>query len=71
MTLKVSLDCGRTWSACTPGLIDFEQYPALLLRFVESGEEELPSWIAPCLQRPLDARSIIREQPVGLWYLLT
>ena len=65
MTLKVSLDCGRTWSACTPGLIDFEQYPALLLRFVESGEEELPSWIAPCLQRPLDARSKIGNNPLG------
>jgi len=59
MTLKLSLDGGSTWSAYTPGLIDFEQYPTLLLRFVESGEEELPSWIAPCLQRPLDARSII------------
>ena len=66
MTLKVSLDCGRSWSACTPGLIDFEQYPALLLRFVESGEEELPSWIAPCLQRLLNARSMAREQPVEL-----
>jgi hypothetical protein len=66
MTLNVSLDGGSTWSAGTPGLIDFEQYPALLLRFVDGGEEELPSWIAPCLQRPLDARSIIREQPVEL-----
>ena len=52
MTLKVSLDCGRTWSACTPGLINFEQYPALLLRFVENGEEELPSWIDPRVLSP-------------------
>jgi hypothetical protein len=66
MTLKVSLDSGSTWSACTPSLIDFEQYPALLLRLVDGGEEELPSWIAPCLQRPLDARPIIREQPAEL-----
>ena len=63
MTLNVSLDGGSTWSVCVPGLIDFEQYPALLLRFVDAAtEEELPSWIAPrvlspkeCAQRPLDA----------------
>ena len=62
MTLNVSLDGGSTWSVCTKGLIDFEQYPALLLRFVDTAnEEELPSWIAPralnlneCAQRPLD-----------------
>jgi len=48
MTLNVSLDGGSTWSVCTPGRIDFERYPALLLRFVDGGnEEELPSWIAP------------------------
>jgi len=46
MTLNISLDGGSTWSVCTPGLIDFE-HPALLLRFVDGGEEELPSWIAP------------------------
>jgi hypothetical protein len=45
MTLKVSLDGGTTWSACTPSTIDFEQYPTLLLRFVDGGEEELPSWL--------------------------
>ena len=69
MTLKVSLDCGRSWSACTPGLIDFEQYPTLLLRFVDAdNEEELPSWIAPsvlcpkeCTQCPLDASIHIRS----------
>jgi hypothetical protein len=66
MTLKVSLDDGGTWSAYTPGLIDFEQYPALLLRFFEGGEEELPPWISPCLQRRLDARSIIGNNPVEL-----
>ena len=62
MTLNVSLDGGSTWSVCTRGLIDFEQYPALLLRFVDAAnEEELPSWIDPrvlspkeCTQRPLD-----------------
>ena len=62
MTLNVSLDGGSTWSVCTKGLIDFEQYPALLLRFVDTAnEEELPSWIAPralsqkeCAQHPLD-----------------
>jgi hypothetical protein len=48
MVLNVSLDGGSTWSLCTPGLVDFEQYPALELRFVEGvDEEELPSWIAP------------------------
>jgi hypothetical protein len=47
MTLNVSLDGGSTWSTYTPALIDFEQYPALLLRFVDGGEEELPAWIAP------------------------
>ena len=63
MMLNVSLDGGSTWSVCTPGLIDFEQCPALLLRFVDAAnEEELPSWIAPmalspkeCAHRPLDA----------------
>ena len=63
MTLNVSLDGGSTWSVCTPGLIDFEQYPALLLRFVDAAnEEELPSWIAAgmlspreCAQQSLDA----------------
>ena len=57
MTLNVSLDGGSTWSVCTQGLIDFEQYPALLLRFVDTAnEEELPSWIAPraLSERPLD-----------------
>jgi hypothetical protein len=66
MTLKVSLDGGATWSTCTPDLIDFEHYPALLLRFIEGGEEELPPWISPCLQRRLDARSIIGNNPVEL-----
>ena len=48
MTLNVSLDGGSTWSVCTQDLIDFELYPALLLRFVDTAnEEELPSWIAP------------------------
>jgi hypothetical protein len=48
MVLNVSLDGGSTWSLCTPGLVDFEQYPALELRFVEGvHEEELPSWIYP------------------------
>jgi hypothetical protein len=63
MTLNVSLDGGSTWSVCTQDLIDFEQYPALRLRFVDvANEEELPSWIAPKVlspkeytQRPLDA----------------
>jgi hypothetical protein len=63
MTLNVSLDGGSSWSVCTPGLIDFEQYPALRLRFVDAAnEEELPSWIDPrvlspkeCAQRPHDA----------------
>jgi hypothetical protein len=48
MTLNVSLDGGSTWAVCTPDLIDFE-HAGLLLRFVEDGEEELPSWIAPRL----------------------
>ena len=48
MTLNVSLDGGSSWSVCTPALIDFEQYPALRLRFIDAAnEEELPSWIAP------------------------
>lgn len=52
MTLRVS-DGGSTWSVCTPDLIDFEQYPSLLLRFVDAAnEEELPSWIAPRVLSP-------------------
>jgi hypothetical protein len=53
MTLNVSLDGGSTWSVYTPGLINFEQYPALLLRFVDAAnEEELPSWIVPRVLSP-------------------
>ena len=53
MTLNVSLDGGSTWSVCNPSLIDFEQCPALLLRFVDAAnEEELPSWIAPRVLSP-------------------
>ena len=70
MTLNVSLDGGSTWSVCTPGRIDFERYPALLLRFVDGGkEEELPSWIALSVlkegaQRQLDASILNRELSV-------
>ena len=53
MTLNVSLDGGSSWSVCTPALIDFEQYPALRLRFIDAAnEEELPSWIAPLALSP-------------------
>jgi hypothetical protein len=78
MTLNVSLDGGSSWSVCTPGLIDFEQYPALRLRFVDAAnEEELPSWILPgvlspkeCAQHPLDVSidldaSIDNPEPIA------
>ena len=73
MTLNISLDGGGTWAVCTPGLIDFEQCPALLLRFVDAvSEEELPSWIVPTVLNPnecahpeLDASIDSEEVAVG------
>ena len=42
MMLKISLDEGNTWSEYQPALIDFERYPATLLRFVEGDDEQQP-----------------------------
>ena len=65
MTLNVSLDGGSTWSVCTKGLIDFEQYPALLLRFVDTAnEEELPSWIAPRMPDPKECADLRLEASI-------
>ena len=34
--LNVSLDGGSTWVEYAPALMDFDRYPATLLRFVDS-----------------------------------
>ena len=34
--LNVSLDGGSTWAEYAPALMDFDRYPATLLRFVDS-----------------------------------
>jgi hypothetical protein len=52
MTLKMSLDQGNTWSVYEPELIDFEHYPATLLRFVEGDNEEKQPLTEPS---PLEA----------------
>jgi hypothetical protein len=49
MMLKVSLDQGNTWSEYQPELMDFEHYPATLLRFVEGDNEEKQSFTEPTL----------------------
>ena len=36
MMLNVSLDGGSTWAEYAPALMDFDRYPATLLRFVDS-----------------------------------
>ena len=38
--LNVSLDGGSTWAEYAPALMDFDRYPATLLRFVESGHKK-------------------------------
>jgi len=40
MMLNVSVDGGSTWTGYAPELIDFEQYPATLLRFVDIDNAE-------------------------------
>jgi hypothetical protein len=40
MMLNVSLDGGSTWIEYTPALMDFDRYPATLLRFVDSDHEK-------------------------------
>jgi hypothetical protein len=35
--LNVSMDGGSTWAEYAPALMDFDRYPATLLRFVDSG----------------------------------
>jgi hypothetical protein len=47
MMLDMSLDQGNTWSEYKPELLDFEQYPATLLRFVEGDNEENQPFTAP------------------------
>lgn len=55
MMLKMSLDQGNTWSEYEPALIDFEQYPATLLRFVEGDNEEKQPFTAPMLLEATEA----------------
>ena len=38
--LNVSLDGGSTWAEYAPALMDFDRYPATLLRFVESDHKK-------------------------------
>ena len=65
MTLNVSLDGGTTWTVCTPGLIDFEEYPALLLQFVETAnEEELPSWITEKKLSPTESAEQLLDDSI-------
>jgi hypothetical protein len=60
MTLNVSLDGGNTWTVCTEGLIDFEEYPALLLRFVDMATvEALPSWMTRKRLTPIEGAEVI------------
>ena len=40
MMLNVSLDGGSTWTEYAPALMDFDRYPATLLRFVDSDHEK-------------------------------
>ena len=41
MKLNLSIDEGNTWDEYRPELIDFEQYPATRLRFVETCHDDL------------------------------
>jgi hypothetical protein len=41
MKLDLSTDEGNTWNEYRPELIDFEQHPATLLRFVETCYDDL------------------------------
>lgn len=40
MMLNVSLDGGGTWSEYAPALLDFDRYPATLLRFVDGDDQK-------------------------------
>jgi hypothetical protein len=45
MMLNISLDGGSTWSEYAPALMDFDRYPATLLRFVDGASTKEASLV--------------------------